>query len=511
MGNPLPLTAAHSNRPRWARRVAVVATALVTLPALPSLAAAAPVAEAAPPAVPAVAATPTVSLMAAQGIAPVGTTVTARARVAPAVSGATGFVEVWHGGDFVRVQQGVTNSLGGFTLPLSYGAGTPGTYTFRLGATVNGTTGRTPSFTVTRTPSLALLSAKNQLTVGFTGTARGGLNPAQTGRTGFAEVWYGTRWARISSAVTNSAGVFTVPLSYGVNSAGTHTFRLGATTGTGNVYSRQFAVTRRTESPTPAPVSGGWPNAANTGVPTGTVLTPYTGPTTITADNTVIDAKTVNGTLRIMANNVRITRSVINGGVSVRYATDGSFSISDSEVRIQNYLGTGLDRHNFTANRVEVTGGRRSIYCETNCTIENSWVHGQAFDPDGQAHMSGIRMSQNTTIRHNTITCEGRRTPPESGCSAGLTGYGDTAPVRNNLIENNLFIGGTSTMCAYGGSSASKPYASQAGNIRFINNVFRRGPSGHCGNLGTIASFDSSAPGNVWTNNLFDDGTPVRP
>ena len=225
----------------------------------------------------------------------------------------------------------------------------------------------------------------------------------------------------------------------------------------------------------------------------------------------MIDAKIVNSSLRIMADNVRITRSITNGGVSVRYATDGSFSISDSEVRIQNYLGTGLDRHNFTANRVEVTGGRRSIYCENNCTIENSWVHGQGEDPDGEAHMSGIRMSQNTTIRHNTITCDGVRTPPGSGCSAGLTGYGDFAPVRDNLIENNLFIGGTSTMCAYGGSSSSKPYAAQAGNIRFIDNVFVRGPSGHCGNLGTIASFDSSAPGNVWSNNLFDDGTPVRP
>ncbi|WP_344812791.1 DUF4082 domain-containing protein [Microlunatus aurantiacus] len=263
---------------------------------------------------------------------------------------------------------------------------------------------------------------------------------------------------------------------------------------------------------TPAPPSGGWPNAANTGVPAGTTLSPYTGPCTIATANVVIDARTVNCTLQIQAPGVRITRSLINGGVDVRSAASGSsFTITDSEVRIGDNLNTGLMRANFHANRVEITGGRRSVYCETNCVIENSWVHGQGGDPAGQAHFSGIRMSQNTTIRHNTITCDGRRLPPASGCSAGLTGYGDFAPVQNNLIENNIFYGGTSTVCAYGGSSQSKPYSSRASNIRFINNVFVRGASGRCGNLGAIFSFDSTAPGNSWVGNTWDDGTQLRP
>lgn len=226
----------------------------------------------------------------------------------------------------------------------------------------------------------------------------------------------------------------------------------------------------------------------------------------------MIDAQTVNCTLQIRASGVRITRSVINGGVDVRSASSGySFTITDSEVRIGDNLNTGLMRANFHANRVEITGGRRSVYCENNCVIENSWVHGQGGDPAGQAHFSGIRMSQNTTIRHNTITCDGLRLPPASGCSAGLTGYGDFAPVQNNLIENNIFYGGTSTVCAYGGSSQSKPYSSGARDIRFINNVFVRGASGRCGNLGAIFSFDSNAPGNSWVGNTWDNGTPLQP
>lgn len=254
-----------------------------------------------------------------------------------------------------------------------------------------------------------------------------------------------------------------------------------------------------------------WPNEANTGVPDGTELTDYVGDCVIKADGAVIDAKVVNCNLRIRATDVTITRSRINGNVSVPSAESGfSFRISDSEVHTGQNLNTGLGNANYTATRVEVTGGRRSAYCERDCTIEASWVHGQAGDPAGQAHMSGIRMSQNTILRGNTIVCDGPRTPPESGCSAALTGYGGFARVQNNLVERNLFQGGTASYCAYGGSSESKKYAAGANSIRFIDNVFVRGPSGKCGSLGMVASFDASAPGNEWSGNRWEDGETIQ-
>lgn len=267
-----------------------------------------------------------------------------------------------------------------------------------------------------------------------------------------------------------------------------------------------------------SPTTTGWPGAANTGVPAGTSLTTYTGPMTIRTANTVIRNQIVNGTLNIQAPGVQIINTRINGGVDLRDPKNNnySFTIVDSEIHIGDNLNTGLMRGNFHANRVEVTGGRRSMYCQYNCVIENSWVHSQGGDPGGDAHFSGIRMEQNGTIRHNTITCEAQR-GSGTGCSAGLTGYGDFAPVQNNLIENNYFYGGgggRSTVCAYGGSSGdngSKPYGNQASNIRFINNVFVKGSNGHCGNLGTVLSFDASRPGNVWSGNTWDDGTTYRP
>lgn len=272
----------------------------------------------------------------------------------------------------------------------------------------------------------------------------------------------------------------------------------------------------QTTTPTTTPPPGSWPAAHNTGVPDGTVLTTYTGPLTITSANTVISNAVVNGTLMIEAPGVQIVNSRLNGGVDLRNprTTNASFSIIDSEVHIGDNLNTGLMRGNFYANRVDITGGRRSVYCEYNCTIENSWVHDQGGDPGGDAHFSGIRMGDTTTVRHNTITCEALR-GSGTGCSAGLTGYGDFGTVQRNLIENNIFLGGGgggSTVCAYGGSSGddgSKPYGRYTNNVRFLNNVFVRGDSGHCGNLRAVMSFDPGRPGNVWSGNIWDDGSPI--
>lgn len=276
----------------------------------------------------------------------------------------------------------------------------------------------------------------------------------------------------------------------------------------------------------PDPWGGCWPGPDNTGVPAGTTLTPYTGSCTITTNNTVIDSKNVQcSPLTIQASNVTITKSLLFGGVDIPSAYCGSASMSLTDVNVDspqdvggggNAGGNGILRCNYTANRVEVTGGRRSMYCVTNCTIENSWVHEQGVDPQAVAHFSGIRMEQNGTIRHNTITCEATRAGPGSGCSAGLTGYPDFAPIHHNLIERNLFLHGSnggSTVCAYGGATGGKPYSSDPTNatyIRFISNRFVREGT-YCGNVGTVIHYDGGRTGNQWTDNLYDNGSAVNP
>ena len=280
--------------------------------------------------------------------------------------------------------------------------------------------------------------------------------------------------------------------------------------------------TTTTTSKAPA-TSGGttvlgrsFPNAQTTGVPAGVALSAYTGPCTIQTDNIVIDAKIINCDMRILAQNIKITNSVINGPIySDSDYFNGSFSMTDSEVRMPQSAGTGVGDVNFTLTRVEVTGGSRSVNCAANCTVQDSYLHGQYTDRRGIDHESAIRMGSNSTIRHNHIACDATPVPPDAGCSAALTGYGDFAIVQKNTIDNNLIDGGPDGSvgyCSYGGSTTGKPYSNGVNNIKFTNNIFRRGDGGKCGIWGPVTSFDSNAPGNVWTNNLWDtDGKTVPP
>ena len=136
---------------------------------------------------------------------------------------------------------------------------------------------------------------------------------------------------------------------------------------------------------------------------------------------------------------------------------------------------TAVGEVHFTVIRSHVYGGNRSANCFYRCRIVDSYFHGQDTDPTGTWHESGIRMGQKAVIRGNTIACDAPNVPPDAGCSAPLTGYGDFAPVRDNLIDGNLFKATRGGTCAYGGSSRGKPYSAAARNIRFTNNVFQRG------------------------------------
>ena len=266
-----------------------------------------------------------------------------------------------------------------------------------------------------------------------------------------------------------------------------------------------------TPNPSSAPSPSGFPSAATTGVPSGTSLSTYTGPCTITTAGTVIDAKIVNCSLSIRATGVKITRSQVNGTVYAGTDGSGSFSISDSDINIGNRMGTGIGDANFTATRVHVTGGNRSINCFLKCTVQSSYVHGQFRDDSGKAHESGIRIGSRSVIRGNTIACDAPNVAPDAGCSAALTGYGDFATVQDNVIDGNLFLPTPGGFCAYGGSTKGKPYSAGVNDITFTNNVFTRGSGGKCGYWGAITSFDVNAPGNVWSNNKWSDGTTVAP
>lgn len=257
-----------------------------------------------------------------------------------------------------------------------------------------------------------------------------------------------------------------------------------------------------------------WPGPSNTGVPEGVDLTPYSGPCRITEPKTIIDSKLVTCDLLVRAADVVITRSKVSGYISSENDESAgySFTLEDSEVNASPNgprFVTAVGSVNFTVRRSHIYGGKRAANCRQNCLVEDSWLHGQDTDASGVWHESAIRMGEGAVIRRNTLVCDAPDVPPDAGCSASLTGYGDLGPVQNNIIEGNWFPGTTGGYCAYGGSSKGKPYTDAAENIVFKDNVFGMGRSGKCGVLGPITDFDSTRPGNQWINNMWENGQKI--
>ncbi len=276
-------------------------------------------------------------------------------------------------------------------------------------------------------------------------------------------------------------------------------------------------------------MGGCWPYAGNTGIPSGTVLSAYAGPCTVTADNAVINAKTVNcDPLLIKAENVTVTNSQVNGPIMVDSDDCGlgySFNVTDSRIHVNDINFRGLIYCNYVATRVEVTGGQSMAWCDT-CTIQDSYLHSPLEDPAGAAanhaaHNSTVRMSKFAIIKHNTLHCEVVSYPqPDgldtSGCSANQTGYShDGSAPHDSTVEANLYMPTTGGFCAYGGSTTGD--LASVHHIVFKDNIFKRGTdlSDHgefvCGYYGVVSGFDSGRPGNQWINNKFDDGTIVTP
>jgi len=271
----------------------------------------------------------------------------------------------------------------------------------------------------------------------------------------------------------------------------------------------------------PDPWGGCFPNAGNTGVPSGTTLTAYSGPCSISTSNTVVDGKNINCDLTITGANVTIRNSkIVAGNINV---DSGSLALTDVEINFGNDINTeGLKGSNITVTRANMYAGKRQIWCN-DCTLQDSFLHDQLSDPSGITHESAARIDQGSTYIHNTLLCNAPNIDPDAGCSANQTGYPDFAPVKNIRLEKNLYMATTGGYCSYGGATAGKPYsgdATNATNVKSIDNVFQRGNAPNdkttialtdkrrytCGFYGVTTAYNSSKTGFQFTGNRWDDG-----
>lgn len=258
-----------------------------------------------------------------------------------------------------------------------------------------------------------------------------------------------------------------------------------------------------------------WPYAGNTG-PTGAVaLTAYSGPCSI-FDDTVIENKNIGCTLQMYSDaSLTIRNSVVNGFIENTYTTGvGKLLIEDSEVHAGPWQGGALWGSEITANRVEVTGGQHSVHCESNCTITDSWLHNQ-YNPDGGSYHNNAFISNggsDMVVRHNTLHCTALLNATDGGCTADFSVFGDFGPVERVEVDNNLFVANNSSAgyCGTFGYNPGKPYPASS-YVVVTDNIFQRGPNNMCGVYGPVTAFQTSATGNVWTNNRWDDGSVLNP
>jgi hypothetical protein len=277
---------------------------------------------------------------------------------------------------------------------------------------------------------------------------------------------------------------------------------------------------------------GCFPGPSNTGPNApASAMSVYTGPCTITTANTVIDSKVVNCTLVVQAGGFVLKNSYLNGWLD--QVNGATFTVQDSFIDsgvqypacANNACPAGkyactqcsIGGSNFTVLRTESINTNRAVWCDSHCLIQDNYFHGTNLWPDDVAHASAMREEQYGTIRHNTLWCSfnGPFLNNDIGCSADLTGYPDFAPIHHNTVDGNLFMANPGdAYCMYGGGTSGKPYSGDPTNATyqvFTNNVFQRGSTGRCAAYGPVTNFITGRTGNVWSGNVWDDGTTVPP
>lgn len=243
------------------------------------------------------------------------------------------------------------------------------------------------------------------------------------------------------------------------------------------------------------------PDATNTGVPSGTVLSP-SGDITVTTDGTVIDAKDISGGVYINANNVTIKNSKIHGTgssyMAVRIA-DGKTGarILSSEIYTTNGGYEGIIGGNFIACGNYIRGFDNAFTIGGNTTIQSNFIEKLNSAQSGP-HYDGIELysGSNVNIWGNNI-----RMTDVNGNWLGDTGAinltTEWSSITNVEIRGNWIGGGGYTLYIRRSSSGSGYNYS---GIRVINNRWYGSPPKGFAQWGPMSDDggDIIFTGNVW-------------
>ncbi|MCA9603028.1 MAG: hypothetical protein R3A78_00365 [Polyangiales bacterium] len=279
-----------------------------------------------------------------------------------------------------------------------------------------------------------------------------------------------------------------------------------ADTGSDGSASMDSSVPWDGTSPTPA--TTGWEH-------TGVTLEAYSGPATITADNTVIDGKDITKCLVINAKNVTIKRSRIkcasDYGILQNNGATGLL-VEDTEITstVTGSVNTMVDR------AVQLNGGGanlqglyihdtiRGVWLASNTTVEDSYIADNFVPEDacggGCPHTTAIvsfGTAHHVVIRHNTL-----KAVPVA--TAALALEGDFGSAEDGVSDDYLIDG---NLLATAGGFA---FYADGSNLTFINNKFSTEYEENGGIYGHTLAWGTPSygvdPGElVWDNNTWYD------
>lgn len=219
------------------------------------------------------------------------------------------------------------------------------------------------------------------------------------------------------------------------------------------------------------------------------------------AGKTYDRCKFVNG-VSVGASNVTITNSLVLGRVNAPY-TRTNLVLQDVEIDGQNSDPngqSGIGDYSYTCVRCDVHGTGRGAALGDDVIIKDSYFHDFYYVNGAHQTAVGNNGAAHNQIIHNNLLCN------SDGCSAALSLYGDFGQVNDILIQNNLF-NTTGSFCTYaGGNETTKAYPNGT-NIRYVDNVFGKKYHTGCGIYGPVSFWNANSTGNVWTGNIWQDGS----
>jgi hypothetical protein len=237
------------------------------------------------------------------------------------------------------------------------------------------------------------------------------------------------------------------------------------------------APTTTTTTTTP-PVPGGYPNASNTGVPSGVVfVNTVNGNWRVDTDGTTIDRWHITGVLEIYGQNVTVTNSQIDGGVQNFRAPNSSFTLTDSTVGPESCdWGSSVYGHHFSVLRVKSRNMVNSFtMTASGAAVQDSFA--TACSP-GDSHSDGFETCCDINATYDGITLVHNTIDIRQASSA-------TAPIDLDValhqlhvtVTDNLIAGGAYTMYLYNPTAVTTatPKWLVAGN-KWVDGAWAFGP-----------------------------------